>query len=231
MRAPRAISPHQVNLERDIGLGKLMYATWFDNFNIVQFTILIVALIEGLIEHRLHKANRENACVILQRVWSWTVMVGLYPLCTAGVLVAGAYDETLGYLIIGIGLPLIVIVFVYSLRRLFYEGIRLRRKVAKDLSECDRASPAFPSGRSSSLRSTPLISTRRSAAAQGSDPMRRRPQAQRMTRAQMSELRGSSPETWSAGGSHPSSERARSDECVAAGPPCGTGDVAGPPQR
>ena len=145
VRAPRAISPRQVNLERDIGLGKLMYATWFDNFNIVQFTILIVALIEGLIEHRLHKTNRESACLTLQRVWSWTVMVGLYPLCTAGVLVAGAYDETLGYLIVGIGLPLIVIVFVYSLRRLFYEGIRLRRKVAKDLSECDRASPAFPS--------------------------------------------------------------------------------------
>ncbi len=26
----------QVNLERDHGLGKLMYATWFDVFNIVQ---------------------------------------------------------------------------------------------------------------------------------------------------------------------------------------------------
>uniref|UniRef100_A0A7S2FXH4 Neurotransmitter-gated ion-channel ligand-binding domain-containing protein n=1 Tax=Haptolina brevifila TaxID=156173 RepID=A0A7S2FXH4_9EUKA len=59
-----------INLERDHGLGKLMYSTWFDVFNLLQLGIQIIALGEGLLEHKLIKWNREDEALMLQRVCS-----------------------------------------------------------------------------------------------------------------------------------------------------------------
>ena len=81
---------NMVNLERDNGLGKLMYSVWFDTFNLSQIIIIVIAVIEGLIEYRLHITGRELECLILQSVWSWLLLVGFYPLMTAAIILGGA---------------------------------------------------------------------------------------------------------------------------------------------
>ena len=88
---------NMVNIERDNGIGKLAYSVWFDTFNLSQIIIIVIAVIEGLIEYRLHIAGRELECLILQSVWSWLLLLGFYPLMTAAILLGGA-DEPEGAL-------------------------------------------------------------------------------------------------------------------------------------
>ena len=78
-----------VNLERDHGLGKLMYSTWFDVFNLVQLAVQVVALIEGFVEHKLIKRDREAQALMLNYVWCWGMMGFGYPVITLSVLLIG----------------------------------------------------------------------------------------------------------------------------------------------
>ena len=83
---------NMVNIERDNGIGKLAYSVWFDTFNLSQIIIIVIAVIEGLIEYRLHIAGKELECLILQSVWSWLLLVGFYPLMTAAIILGGANE-------------------------------------------------------------------------------------------------------------------------------------------
>jgi hypothetical protein len=57
-----------INLERDLGLGMLTYAMWFDTFNMFQLYVQLVALLEGYIEHKLVCTGREAECLMLNKV-------------------------------------------------------------------------------------------------------------------------------------------------------------------
>lgn len=78
-----------INLERDLGLGKLMYATWFDEFNIVQLGVQVIALLEGLLEHKFICWGLEAECLCLNKIWAMYVMLIMYPVVTTAVLLKG----------------------------------------------------------------------------------------------------------------------------------------------
>ena len=78
-----------INLERDLGLGKLMYSTWFDLQNIVQLAIQVIAVIEVLFEHSLIRRGKEAECHTLNRVWAWFIMVVGYPITVVGTIAFG----------------------------------------------------------------------------------------------------------------------------------------------
>ena len=131
---------NMVNLDRDNGLGKLMYSVWFDTFNLSQIIIIVIAVIEGLIEYRLHIAGRELECLILQSVWSWLLLVGFYPLMTAAIILGGA-NEPEGalacWILMGICFFIALCVGYYRIRI----G-RVRRKQAlKRLYDADTRDP------------------------------------------------------------------------------------------
>jgi hypothetical protein len=57
-----------INLERDTGLGQLMYTTWFDFFNLFQLGIQVFALSEIYVEHRLCCIGMDAECIMLNKV-------------------------------------------------------------------------------------------------------------------------------------------------------------------
>lgn len=132
-----------INLERDLGLGKLMYATWFDEFNIVQLGVQVIALLEGLLEHKFICWGLEAECLCLNKIWAMYVMLIMYPVVTTAVLLKGAGQETAYISLVGGLLPVFTILAIWEFFRRLSAGKRKRLKLAKKLSETDKESPRF----------------------------------------------------------------------------------------
>jgi hypothetical protein len=132
-----------VNLERDHGLGNLMYSTWFDMFNLVQLGVQFVALVEGFVEHKLIKKDKEAAALMVNYVWCWAMMVFGYPLITIGVMFLGIGYLVAGYVLLGLGVPLIILFSIFAFRRGLNEGERQRSKIIEKLRTVERGSRDF----------------------------------------------------------------------------------------
>ncbi len=132
------------NLAADHGLGKLRYSTWFDIFNIVQLGMQVLALFEGYVEHQLLWKGHEAESLILNSLWRWFALAGLYPLLILSVLIWGSGSRTAGITLFSVGFTLITTITVVAFRRRLIQGRHLRSKLAKDLSETDSHDPLFP---------------------------------------------------------------------------------------
>ena len=102
---------NMVNLQQDYGLGKLMYAMWFDSFSISQIAISLIAIIELIIEHRLYHAGFEVEALVLQSIWSWLINLGIYPLMTLAIILSPMYPGKDG----GMGAPSIACWIIMSI--------------------------------------------------------------------------------------------------------------------
>ena len=102
---------NMVNLQQDYGLGKLMYAMWFDSFSISQIAISLIAIIETIIEHRLYHAGFEVEALVLQSIWSWLINLCIYPLTTLAIILSPMYPGKDG----GMGAPSIACWIIMSI--------------------------------------------------------------------------------------------------------------------
>jgi len=132
-----------INLERDHGLGKLMYSTWFDMFNLIQLGMQMIALLESLLEHRLIKTCREAESLLLNKVWAPFVIFGAYPVLTVCILLYGADHKKLAYVLAAVLLPAMSLLAIHSFRSRLNAGRQLRVKLAKSLSETGFSSDGF----------------------------------------------------------------------------------------
>jgi hypothetical protein len=132
-----------VNLDRDHGLGKLTYSTWFDWFNLVQLGVQVVCLLEGFVEHKLIKMDHEDACIMLNHVWLVTMMCGIYPLVTAGVCLLGAGHAVVGWVLMGGVLPVIMVLGMWYYHRKLGAQRRNRDRVVQELRATPMESPNF----------------------------------------------------------------------------------------
>jgi len=134
-----------INLERDLGLGMLTYAMWFDTFNMFQLYVQLVALLEGYIEHKLVCTGREAECLMLNKVWTVYSLGLAYPLLTMAILVNGGMwggSEGLAaalYAIVAVG----AVFSVFAFRRLLQRDEKKRQYLAKKLSQIDPTSQEF----------------------------------------------------------------------------------------
>jgi hypothetical protein len=87
-----------LNLERDHGLGKMTYLCWFDTFNVFQTIVLLIALLEGFLEHSLVRMNKASEAFTLNRVWRYAMLLVIYPLSTMAVILFGAQKDGLAYM-------------------------------------------------------------------------------------------------------------------------------------
>ena len=102
---------NMVNLQQDYGLGKLMYAMWFDSFSISQIAISLIAILMLLIEHRLYHAGYEVEALILQSIWQWLINLCIYPLTTLAIILNPIFPGKDG----GVGAPSIACWIVMSI--------------------------------------------------------------------------------------------------------------------
>ena len=131
-----------INLERDLGLGKLMYSTWFDIMNIVQLCIQVIAFFEVLVEHALIKRGKEAECQALNRVFAWFIMVVGYPATVLATIFFGM-NFTWSALACVMLIMVAAMYAVFECRRFLTAGDRRRKNLAKLLSETDSRSPEF----------------------------------------------------------------------------------------
>jgi len=135
-----------INLERDHGLGKLMYSTWFDIFFIFQLGIQVLALIEGLVEHRLLCRGKEAEVLMLNKVWTLLMLFAIYPIGTLGILLYG-YNRmrmtgVIYALLFGV-LPILLFFFVFWFHRELEIGEQNRQRLTKELREVDQTTERF----------------------------------------------------------------------------------------
>jgi len=120
-----------------------MYSTWFDVFNLIQLGIQALALLEGLLEHRLIKQNREAESLLLNKHWAIFIICGAYPVVTISILLYGAGMHLVAYALAAVSLPAMTVVAITSFRRKSLAGKVHRRKLAKLLSETGFDSDGF----------------------------------------------------------------------------------------
>uniref|UniRef100_A0A7S2FP13 EF-hand domain-containing protein n=1 Tax=Haptolina brevifila TaxID=156173 RepID=A0A7S2FP13_9EUKA len=133
-----------VNLDRDHGLGKLMYSTWFDTFNLCQLGLQVLGLLEGYVEHHLARSGREPACIVLNRVWCGSMMLGIYPVVTIALCLIGTAYITTAIILLTVLLPLIIIYATYVFVHRLSAGASLRAKLALQLTNVATTAPEFP---------------------------------------------------------------------------------------
>ena len=120
-----------------------VYSTWFDVFNLIQLGIQALALLEGLLEHRLIKQNREAESLLLNKHWAIFIIFGAYPVVTISILLYGAGMHLVAYALAAVSLPAMTVVAITSFRRKSLAGKVHRRKLAKLLSETGFDSDGF----------------------------------------------------------------------------------------
>jgi len=132
----------KINLERDNGLGTLMYSTTFDVFNLVQLAVQVIALVEGLIEHSLVCHGMQAECILLNKIWSACVVFWFYPLTTAASFCWAT--EQYDYMAICLSVLFVSLVAAaYDFRRRRRAERNERMQIAKRLSETPYRSDQF----------------------------------------------------------------------------------------
>ena len=108
-----------------MGLGTLSYMTWFETFNLSQLGVLIFAIVEGLVEHRMWIAGREAECLRLNRISSVAILLLAYPMLTGGMLLLGIRSYAAAAFVLVGGLGTVAV----SAAALFVSGMRRATKL------------------------------------------------------------------------------------------------------
>ena len=127
-----------VNLQTDLGLGKLTNLMWIDVFNLVQITLLICAVVEGLVVHHYFATQRENFAIHLDHVFRFVFPFIVYPWVTSACIIWGAYHEdalVIFVMMLTLGIPLLCLVMAGMIRRKSRARDRL---IAKCITQCQK---------------------------------------------------------------------------------------------
>jgi len=87
-------------LQMDVGLGNLSYLIWVDYFNLVQLLILLVALAQTMLLHRLMHHKMIDTVVLCDRVFRILIPCLLYPSIALGMVLIGLRHDLGGMLVI-----------------------------------------------------------------------------------------------------------------------------------
>ena len=98
------------NMQMDLGLGRLSNLIWLDWFNIVQLIMVILAVMETMVVHRLLKRQLDRLAMTLDTTLTFVFPWVFYPLVTISTFLWGIDAERVGLktvaiLLLSIGLP------------------------------------------------------------------------------------------------------------------------------
>lgn len=123
-------------LQTDLGLGNLSYLIWVDLFNLVQLIVLLVALTQTMIIHRLQHYQMTDIVVIFDRVFRCLIPLVLYPTIVVGMILLGLQHDSAGTGVIVVGLLTTLILGAVWIKKQHIDAISARRaaiKVAQQL--------------------------------------------------------------------------------------------------
>jgi len=122
-------------LQSDLGLGRLSYLIWVDQFNVVSLVMLSCALLESIGVHYLLRRNKEVEALFLDKVFRVILPLGVYACLVVGQLVYGLTESPLAGMLISIlgSLACIVLGLVY-VRVVVKMTMKARRRAIAALS-------------------------------------------------------------------------------------------------
>lgn len=133
-----------VSFQADFGLGKISYLIWFDYFNLTQMGVLALALIETLIEHRSVVGQwPENKRVAINKVGTYFLLLGAYPLALAAVFIYGAGYTMMALLVFGVGLVVLILLCILAYRHYVTRANSRQKKLIRRLQKTPLESPEF----------------------------------------------------------------------------------------
>lgn len=90
-------------IQMDIGLGNLSYLIWVDWFNLLQLIVLLFALMQTMVLHRLEHAKCSDLVIVFDKVFRVFIPFCLYPCSTTGMILIGLHYHAIGYILIAFG--------------------------------------------------------------------------------------------------------------------------------
>ena len=122
-------------LQTDIGLGNLSYLIWTDWFNLMQLLVLLVALTQTMVIHRLDHLGGASAdlLVFVDRVSRVAIPLLIYPSCVVGMIAHGLGHTALGNAVLFGGVGATLLVSLAWTRRGYIGAIEARKRAIKQV--------------------------------------------------------------------------------------------------
>ena len=110
------------SLQTDLGLGSLSYLIWVDYFNLMQLIVLLLALAQTMIIHRLLHDQQTYLVIIFDRVFRLLIPLLLWPSLCVGMVMFGLGMPVGGGLLIGGGFIITAVYGGVSVNREYFKA-------------------------------------------------------------------------------------------------------------
>ena len=100
-----------VNYQVDLGIGKLQYLIWWDEFNLAHLVVLVIALLETIYVHRLVVNENEGKARETDNFVYWFMQAGVYPVLLVALAMWGMLEngQQSGEIVLGVGLVVVLL--------------------------------------------------------------------------------------------------------------------------
>jgi len=120
-------------LQNDIGLGNLSYLIWVDFFNLMQLMVLLIALGQTMIIHRLDHGKKSDLLVFFDKVSRVVIPCLLYPSSVVGMILLGLQDYTPGYIVLISGYGGSLLVTLIWVKQVYFKAMLDRNQAIDDV--------------------------------------------------------------------------------------------------
>jgi len=129
-------------LQADVGLGNLSYLIWVDWFNLMQLIVLLIALTQTMIVHRLDHRKMSDLLIFFDKVSRVIIPVMLYPASVIGMVLLGLHFRVLGWTVLLGGYGGSFLLGVFWVKQVYLKARVERKKVIKEVQnvkeeDCD----------------------------------------------------------------------------------------------
>ena len=130
-------------LQIDLGLGNLSYLIWVDFFNLMQLLVLLTALMQTMVIHRLAYRKQTVTVIVFDRVFRFLIPCCLYPSLVLGMFFLGNKDLGLAYFFLIGGSLGTAVLGAYLVHRLYFRAIHNREKAIETARTISADDPGY----------------------------------------------------------------------------------------
>ena len=130
------------SLQTDLGLGNLSYLIWVDYFNLMQLIVLLLALGQTMIIHRLIYRQETYLVIIFDRVFRLLIPLLLWPTLCIGMVMFGLGHNVAGGVLVGGGFLITAVYGGIWVNRAYFKArkdraaaVQAARSLAPDADE------------------------------------------------------------------------------------------------
>ena len=132
-------------LQMDLGLGQLSYLIWVDYFNLMQLMVLLVALSQTMVIHRLACRKHNDLVIIIDRVFRYLLPLSVYPSLVVGMILTGTRHRAPGIATIVCGFVMTIAVGAWWVKRDYLRAVDRRTAALRAAAAIDHDGDKYPS--------------------------------------------------------------------------------------